>query len=142
MAEVVSRAEIPLTEVKGAGATTRRDWPTLGEDWLAVWLGGFSIGLVLAGVRPTLPAFVWAGVSDLTHRVLGPQNLINVLIAGALVGSGGDSKSGEDGVDAWTETSATIGVGSSFTKLDSGTVAVGAAGNHATPVARRLSRCC
>src|SRR6266576_1489171 len=69
-----------------AGATTDRDRQPVGEDWLAVWLGGLSIAIVLAGARPPLPAFVWARAADLTATVFGPQNLTNVLITGALVG--------------------------------------------------------
>jgi uncharacterized integral membrane protein (TIGR00698 family) len=33
----------------------------LHEDWLAVWLGLAFIALVLAGLRPALPAFKWSG---------------------------------------------------------------------------------
>ena len=69
-----------------ARAPTERHWLPLGEDWLAVWLGGLSIAIVLAGVRPTLPAFAWAGAVDLADSVFGPRNLANMLIAGALIG--------------------------------------------------------
>jgi len=86
MAETVYQAEIPLTHVKGAGAATDRQWQPLGEDWLAVWLGGFSIAIVLAGMRPALPAFAWAGAADLTGTVFGLRNLTNMLMAGALIG--------------------------------------------------------
>jgi uncharacterized integral membrane protein (TIGR00698 family) len=72
--------------IETADVPTRRQWLPLGEDWLAVWLGGASIAIVLAGVRPALPAFVWTGAADLTGTVFGPQNLTNLLIAGALVG--------------------------------------------------------
>src|SRR5688572_42015 len=72
--------------IETAGATTRRHWLPLGEDWLAVWLGGLSVALVLAGVRPTLPAFVWASAADLTGTVFGPQNLAHMLIAGVMLG--------------------------------------------------------
>ena len=54
--------------IETAGATTARPRLPLGEDWLAVWLGGFSIAIVLAGVRPALPAFAWAGAADLTRH--------------------------------------------------------------------------
>jgi len=86
MAEVVYGADVPLTRIKGAGATTDRPRLPLGEDWLAVWLGGFSIAIVLAGVRPALPAFAWAGAADLTRTVFGLQNVSNMLVAGAIIG--------------------------------------------------------
>lgn len=44
------------------------------EDWLAVWLGGFFLIAVLLGMRVTLPAFKWAGASDLA-RVFSPPML-------------------------------------------------------------------
>ena len=72
--------------IETAGAATDRDRQPLSEDWLAVWIGGLSIAIVLAGARPALPAFVWARAADLTGTVFGPQNLINMLIAGALIG--------------------------------------------------------
>lgn len=37
---------------------TVAQWRT--EDWVAVWLGFFVIGLVLLGIRPELPQFRWA----------------------------------------------------------------------------------
>ncbi len=86
MAEVVYSAEIPLVQAKPAGATKEGQWRPLSEDWLAVWLGGLSIAMVLAGLRPTLPAFVWAGAADLTGTVFGAQNLASLLVAGTLVG--------------------------------------------------------
>ena len=72
--------------IETAGVATDRDRQPLGEDWLAVWIGGLSIAIVLAGARPALPAFVWAGAADLTGKVFGPQNLTDMFIAGALVG--------------------------------------------------------
>lgn len=33
----------------------------LAEDWLAVWLGLFTIVLILAGARPPLPSYKWTG---------------------------------------------------------------------------------
>ena len=69
-----------------AGATTHRHWLPLGEDWLAVWLGGLSIAIVLAGVRLALPSFAWANAADLTDTVFGPRNLANLLIVGAVLG--------------------------------------------------------
>src|SRR5437773_7876768 len=72
--------------VETLGATAARQRQPLGEDWLAVWIGGLSIAIVLAGARPALPAFVWARAADLTDTVFGPQNLTSMLIAGALAG--------------------------------------------------------
>jgi uncharacterized integral membrane protein (TIGR00698 family) len=66
--------------------TTYRPGLPLGEDWLAVWLGGLSIAIVLAGFRPALPSFAWASPADLTHTVFGLPNLANVLLAGAVLG--------------------------------------------------------
>jgi uncharacterized integral membrane protein (TIGR00698 family) len=80
------KAAATTLTIESASAPAERRWQPLGEDWLAVWLGGFSIAIVLAGLRPALPAFVWAGPSDLTGTVFGLQNLTNMLIAGALVG--------------------------------------------------------
>jgi uncharacterized integral membrane protein (TIGR00698 family) len=67
-------------------ATTFRPRPALGEDWLAVWLGGLSIAIVLAGFRPALPAFAWTSPADLTDTVFGLPNLAKVLLAGAVLG--------------------------------------------------------
>jgi uncharacterized integral membrane protein (TIGR00698 family) len=55
------------------------------EDWLAVWLGALTIVLVLAGVRPTLPAYKWAGLD--TSSLLSGTNLTAslVLCAGCLL---------------------------------------------------------
>jgi uncharacterized integral membrane protein (TIGR00698 family) len=72
--------------VQTTAATAPRRWLPLGEDWLAVWLGGLTIAIVLAGLRPRLPVFVWAGAADLTGTVFGPENLASLLIAGAVVG--------------------------------------------------------
>lgn len=56
------------------------------EDWLAVWVGFLSIALVLAGVRPELPAFAWANAADLAGNVLSTQNLLRTLVIGAALG--------------------------------------------------------
>src|SRR5258706_14589389 len=74
------------TTTEAADTTTHRHVLTLGEDWLAVGLGGLSIALVLAGLRLPLPSFAWAGVGDLTGTGLGPLNLANVLVVGAVLG--------------------------------------------------------
>ena len=52
------------------------------EDWLAVWLAGLIIALVLAGVRPTLPTFNWASVAELTGTVASAPNLGRSLAIG------------------------------------------------------------
>lgn len=52
------------------------------EDWLAVWIGFLSIALVLAGVRPPLPTFGWGSTDGLLTAVLGPANLIRLLVVG------------------------------------------------------------
>jgi uncharacterized membrane protein YadS len=54
---------------------------TIAEDWLAVIIAFFAIGLVLAGVRPSWPAFVWTTAADLTHRILGLQNVLRSVAA-------------------------------------------------------------
>jgi uncharacterized integral membrane protein (TIGR00698 family) len=64
----------------------------MNEDWLAVLIGGVSLGLVLFGVRPDLPAFAWAAASDLPGAILTSQNLMRTLILalsiGGLAGAG------------------------------------------------------
>jgi uncharacterized integral membrane protein (TIGR00698 family) len=66
-------------------ATTRRRWAPLTEDWLAVCLGGLSIALVLAGLRPPLPAFGWESAAQLGGNVFAAANLTSLLLAGLLV---------------------------------------------------------
>jgi uncharacterized integral membrane protein (TIGR00698 family) len=68
-----------------ASITAPRPRLSLGEDWLAVWLGGFSIAVVLAGFRPALPAFAWGSTADLAGAVLGGSNLARMLLAGAVL---------------------------------------------------------
>jgi uncharacterized integral membrane protein (TIGR00698 family) len=57
--------------------------PAVGEDWLAVGIAFAIIGLVLAGIRPQLPAFTWGTPADLTGRIFGLQNLQRSLAVGA-----------------------------------------------------------
>ena len=59
----------------------------LSEDWIAVLLGGATLMLVLAGVRPGLPAFAWAAMPDLAGRILTAPNLLRALAL--LAGIGG-----------------------------------------------------
>jgi uncharacterized integral membrane protein (TIGR00698 family) len=56
------------------------------EDWIAVLLGGVIISAVIAGFRPSLPSFAWAGIAELPGRVLAAPNLASMLAAGALLG--------------------------------------------------------
>jgi uncharacterized integral membrane protein (TIGR00698 family) len=67
-----------------ATAPVRR--PTISEDWLAVGIAFVAIGLVLAGIRPSWPAFDWTTATDLAGRILSPGNLGRSLTAGLMVG--------------------------------------------------------
>jgi uncharacterized integral membrane protein (TIGR00698 family) len=64
----------------------------LSEDWIAVLLGGATLALVLAGVRPELPVFAWADAPDLAGRILTAANLLRALALlagiGLLAGAG------------------------------------------------------
>src|SRR5688572_23489267 len=73
------------TETTGI-ATAPRPRLAITEDWLAVALGGMSIVLVLAGVRILLPAYGWAGATDLGQNVFSARNLTSMLAAGGAVG--------------------------------------------------------
>lgn len=58
----------------------------LSEDWLAVCLGAFLIGVVLAGLRPAWPSLGWADASQLAGDVLGFGNIQRVLfVSGGLI---------------------------------------------------------
>ncbi len=59
--------------------------PLVHEDWLAVLVGGALIGLVLAGLRPSLPRFAW-GAGDATVAALfGAGNLTRTAQVAVLV---------------------------------------------------------
>jgi uncharacterized membrane protein YadS len=59
--------------------------PLIGEDWLAVLVGGALLALVVLGVRPAMPRFAW-GVGDATAAgLVTATNLGRTLQIGALV---------------------------------------------------------
>ena len=60
--------------------------PTISEDWLAVGVAFAAIALVLAGIRPSWPAFDWMTATDLVNRIMSPQNLARSVAAGLMVG--------------------------------------------------------
>jgi uncharacterized integral membrane protein (TIGR00698 family) len=59
--------------------------PVISEDWLAVLVAAVSIILVLGGVRPLMPAFNWEAGTDVTGRVLSPDNIIRAVQVGLLL---------------------------------------------------------
>jgi uncharacterized integral membrane protein (TIGR00698 family) len=69
-------------ELPAAASRTRPSF-LQNEDWLAVLLGFVCLGLVVLGLRPDLPVFAWASGSDLTGRILTPQNLVRAITVGA-----------------------------------------------------------
>ncbi len=76
-----------VQDLPTAAVSNRRPLPFLeSEDWLAVLLGFLCLALVLAGVRPDMPAFAWGGLADLTKGVLAPQNLMRTLTVGVGIG--------------------------------------------------------
>ena len=50
------------------------------EDWLAVWLGFFVIGLVLLGVRPQMPTFKWATEGEFNATVAELKPAVEKLV--------------------------------------------------------------
>jgi uncharacterized membrane protein YadS len=81
MSEVISRSvpkvenEISLTE------NINKSW-WKNEDWLAVVLGLFIIGLVLLGVQPGVPKFTWNDSHNLLSNILAIDNLLKIIIIG------------------------------------------------------------
>jgi len=66
-------------------AVVRPIQPLISEDWLVVVIGFLSMGGVLAGMRPQLPAFTWATAADLSGKLGTPYNLINLLLLGVVL---------------------------------------------------------
>jgi len=81
-ASVMAHAIEAVPETTAATAAGPR---TFSEDWIAVALAVFVIGLVLAGVRPALPRFAWSTPQELAGTVLAAGNLIAALQLGILV---------------------------------------------------------
>lgn len=52
------------------------------EDWLAVWLGGAILGLIVLGLRPALPSLAWRDLATL-GAIFGPAVLGAWAVAGA-----------------------------------------------------------
>lgn len=67
-------AEVLRAEKTAVPQTERRSW-WHNEDWLAVGLGLLIIGLVLLGLRPSLPGFVWSNAGELAGKVLTSENI-------------------------------------------------------------------
>ncbi len=61
-------------------ATPSRAWWAR-EDWLAVWLGGAILLLLLAGIRPTLPSLKWRDGAALA-TILAPATMGSWALAG------------------------------------------------------------
>lgn len=57
----------------------------ISEDWMAVWIGGVLIAVVLLGLRFGTPRFAWADGAALTGTVLGGANLWSTLLLGLLI---------------------------------------------------------
>ena len=53
-----------LNEILSGSMTSPKPKWWIQEDWLSVWLAAGILTLVLAGVRPALPAFKWNGAAD------------------------------------------------------------------------------
>ena len=75
-------APLPTTAAVLHDRPARR-WLT--EDWVAVAAGAALVALVLAGVRPGVPAFAWGSGADLTARVFAASNLARAVQIGLLL---------------------------------------------------------
>jgi len=62
-------------EEREALALERERPPLIGEDWLAVLVGGSLIALVLSGLRPVLARFAWGTDTATAAALLGEDNL-------------------------------------------------------------------
>ncbi|MBE7170808.1 MAG: putative sulfate exporter family transporter [Williamsia sp.] len=73
-----------------AAAAPRSFWASLTEDWWAVILGAFIIAAVLlfATAAPSLhfpvPTYLWTSLDDLTGKVLTANNLLLLVVIGAV----------------------------------------------------------
>lgn len=52
----------------------------INEDWTAVILGGLIIVLLIAGIAVPVPVFSWDNGSELTGKILAPDNLVKILV--------------------------------------------------------------
>ncbi|MGE0817000.1 MAG: YeiH family protein [Vicinamibacterales bacterium] len=57
---------------------------SIGEDWLAVLVGGALIALVLSGVLPAAPRFAWGGDAAPLSALAAPANLVRAAALGAV----------------------------------------------------------
>lgn len=58
----------------------------LHEDWVAVILGFFIIAITLSWFTIPVPTYSWENTTELRREILGPANLVNILIQFACVG--------------------------------------------------------
>jgi uncharacterized integral membrane protein (TIGR00698 family) len=59
--------------------------PLVGEDWLAVLVGGALILLVLAGLRPAMPRFAWGTDAQTVAALTGASNIARTAQVATLV---------------------------------------------------------
>jgi uncharacterized integral membrane protein (TIGR00698 family) len=86
-------AQIAATTGTAAHAATRETDhvaeaarpPLIGEDWLAVVVGGVLLALVILGVRPAMPRFAWGSGEATLGGLVSAANLARTLQIGALV---------------------------------------------------------
>jgi uncharacterized integral membrane protein (TIGR00698 family) len=57
----------------------------LSEDWLAVWIAGVLMALVLAGLRPALPRFGWTTPRELAGAVVALDNVWHSVVLGLVL---------------------------------------------------------
>jgi uncharacterized membrane protein YadS len=89
LATLPSRAVHPRDEPAALHAAEAQGHAPIGEDWMAVVVGGALIALVLSGLAPDLPRFVWgsdrAGLGALfTASNLGRTAGVGILVLGPL----------------------------------------------------------